>query len=70
MSKGIAALTAGTLSLLLLLSFGTHSLDEEKDSVRIMFYNTENLFDIMMTPLPMIMSSCRRGPGDGIIPGM
>lgn len=39
-------MTAGTLSLLLLLSFGTHSLDEEKDSVRIMFYNTENLFDI------------------------
>jgi ABC-type multidrug transport system fused ATPase/permease subunit len=46
MSKGIAALTVGTLSLLLLSSFGRHSLEEEEHSIRILFYNTENLFDI------------------------
>lgn len=46
MSKGIPVLTGGTLSLLLLLSFGKHSLEEKEHSVRIMFYNTENLFDI------------------------
>jgi hypothetical protein len=46
MLKGIAALTAGTLSLLLLSSLGKYLAEEEKPSVRIMFYNVENLFDI------------------------
>ena len=46
MSKGIGALTALTLSLLLLSSYKGHPLDLREQSIRIMFYNVENLFDI------------------------
>ncbi len=46
MSKGIGALTALILSLLLLSSFRGYLSDFREQSVRIMFYNVENLFDI------------------------
>ena len=46
MSKGIVTRFAGTLSLLLLFLTKGYPQDAAPHSVRLMFYNVENLFDI------------------------
>jgi predicted extracellular nuclease len=46
MSKGIVSRITGTLSLLILSLIEGYSQDAKVQSVRIMFYNVENLFDI------------------------
>ncbi len=46
MSSGIVKRITGTLSLLLLLLVKGYPQDDASHSVRLMFYNVENLFDI------------------------
>jgi len=46
MSSGIVKRITGTLSLLLLLLVKGYPQDDASNSVRLMFYNVENLFDI------------------------
>jgi hypothetical protein len=51
MSKGIVIRITGTLSLLLLLFIDGYPQDMNEHHVRLMFYNTENLFDISNDPV-------------------
>ncbi len=46
MSKGIVSGFTGTLSLLMLLFTEGYPLNAQEHSVRLLFYNVENLFDI------------------------
>jgi len=50
MSKGIVTKVTGTLSLLLLFMSEGYPQDLRTDPVRLMFYNTENLFDTSDDP--------------------
>lgn len=51
MSKGIALKLTGTISLIIFTLFNGYSQEREVPSVRFMFYNVENLFDIYDDPL-------------------
>lgn len=51
MSKGTLIRCFGTLLLLLFISFRLFSQNRELSSVRMMFYNAENFFDIYDDPL-------------------
>ncbi|MGA1978591.1 MAG: endonuclease/exonuclease/phosphatase family protein [Bacteroidales bacterium] len=46
MSKGIVRIITGTFSLLMFVYFRGFSQEDTSHSVRLMFYNVENLFDI------------------------